>query len=89
MKKGKTDTGFDFEIDDKALDNMELLDAIAEVDADENPLAISRVISLLLGKEQKKMLYEHCRADDGRVPIDALVKEVANIFEQMGEQGKN
>ena len=89
MIKGKTKTGFIFEIEDNALDNMELLDAIAEIDNEENPLAISKVINLLLGKEEKKKLYNHCRAEDGRVPIEALVQEVAEIFESLGEKGKN
>lgn len=45
MIQGKTSAGFDFALDEKVLDNMELLDAIAE--SEENPLALSRVCLLL------------------------------------------
>lgn len=87
MYKGNTSTGFGYEIPEETLDNMELVDAIAELD--ENPLMVSQVTALLLGKEQRKKLYDHVRAEDGRVPSEALSKEVAEIFESIGAESKN
>lgn len=87
MLKGKIASGFEFEIDEKALDNMELVDAIAE--ADENPVAISRVIKLLLGAKQRKALYDHLRAENGNVPIKSVSAAVAEIFNCCGQRGKN
>lgn len=89
MIEGRTESGFEYQIADNAMDNMELLDAIAEIDSEDNPLAISKVINLLIGKEEKKKLYNHCRAEDGRVPIEALVNEVTQIFQSLGDKGKN
>ena len=41
MIEGRTESGFEYQIADNAMDNMELLDAIAEIDSEDNPLAIS------------------------------------------------
>ena len=84
MLKGKTETGFAFEIDEKRLDNMELLDAIAEMEND-NIIALSNVSQLLLGKEQRKALYDHIRDEDGTVPSKSFSDELVNIFESVKE----
>ncbi len=86
MIEGKTSTGFEFSIDEKLLNNMELVDAIAEVD--ENPVAVSKVMDLLFGI-QKKQLYDHLRTEDGRVPVEAVINEIMEIFEASGKAGKN
>lgn len=87
MMHGKTASGFEYEIDPKALDNMELVDAIVE--ADESPLAVSRVVKLLLGDKQRKALYDHLRTEDGNVPILAVSNAVAEIFRASGQEVKN
>lgn len=87
MLTGTTSTGFNYEISEAQLDNMELLDALAEADAGKL-LAISRVCDLLLGKEQKKKLYDHCRTEEGTVPTGALSKEILDIIQNQ-DQGKN
>ena len=65
--KGKTSTGFEFDIEDERLDDMELVDIMAEID--ENPLLMPKLCKMLLGEKQKKRLYDHLRSEDGRVPI--------------------
>jgi hypothetical protein len=35
----------------------------------------------MLGKDQKKKLYDHVRTDDGRVPVEKLSTEIQEIFE--------
>ena len=57
MIKGKTKSGFSYELDKERLNNYELLEAIEELE--ENPLVLSRVVNLLLGKEQTKKLKDH------------------------------
>lgn len=77
----KTATGFEYEIDKKAINNMELIDAIAELEENpENVVALSKVTTMLLGKETKKRLYEHVRNADGIVTIDAAMTEIVDIF---------
>lgn len=82
----KTASGFEFEIEDGVLDNMELLDAIAELE--ENPLKLTKVVKLLLGEETKERLYDHVRNDKGRVPAEALSTEVVDIFKLLNDKVK-
>lgn len=85
--KGITENGFKFSINDKALNNMELVEAIAEVD--HNTLLLPRVLKLLLGEEQKKALYDFVRDPDGTVPMDQVATEVEAILHALGEKEKN
>jgi len=87
MLKGKTSTGFEYEIENDQLDNMELLEALAEADAGK-VLAIVKVCDLLLGKEQKQRLYDHCRTEKGNVPTASITNEILSII-QGQENGKN
>lgn len=85
--KGKTNSGFEFEIDASVLDDMELIDALADT-MDNNPLSFSIVCSKLFGAEQKKRLYNHLRKN-GRVPLEAISAEITDVFNALGETGKN
>ena len=87
MTKGITKSGFEYEVDESAADNMELIDALAEA-AGDDMLAISRVCKMLLGKDMRKKLYDHVRAADGRVPIKNAVDEIMEIMQAMGDKGK-
>ena len=86
MIQGKLASGFEYEIASDLLDNMELVDAIVE--ADENPLAVSRVVKLLLGEDQRRKLYDHLRTEKGNVPMLAVSEAVAEIFRGSGQQAK-
>lgn len=77
--KGTLKSGFEFEVADDVCDNMELLDAV--VDADENPLAVSKIVKLLLGEDQRRALYDHLRDESGRVPVLSVSNAVAEIFQ--------
>jgi hypothetical protein len=67
---------------------MELIDAIASLN-DADPLAMSKVIVLLLGKDQRKKLYDHVRRKDGTVPAEAVSKDMAEIFTLSNTAVKN
>ena len=79
MIRGVTSDGFEYEIDAKTLDNMELVDAISDA-TEGDKLAISRICRHLLGVDQRKALYNHHRKEDGTVPIEAVSKTVIEIF---------
>ena len=85
---GKTESGFEFQLDESALDDMRLVDALADLE-DGDPLSISRVLSLLLGKEQRSRAYTHLSGADGRVSVEAASSFVVEIFQALGQQGKN
>ncbi|MGV3011532.1 hypothetical protein [Streptococcus thoraltensis] len=85
MITGKTSTGFEFEIPEKNLNNYELMEALAE--EEENPLAVVKIVNLLLGKSQAKRLKDHVRDKDNIVDSEQLTEELKEIFEQ--QQVKN
>ena len=83
MIKGKTKSGFSYELNKERLNNYELLEAIEELE--ENPLVLSRVVNLLLGKEQTKKLKDHLRTENGIVPTEKMSEEITEIFQNQGE----
>ena len=87
MKKVRLDNGLSLEVQDNALNNMELLDDLVELD-EGNGYAISRVVSRILGKEEKKKMYDHLRVD-GVVEISKVVDCMKEIFDKLGNAGKN
>lgn len=86
MLKGKTSSGFKFEIAEGALDNYELVEALADIDTD--PLSVTKVVTLLLGKAQKEKLKEHVRNDEGVVTTTALMKEIEEVFKTQNKVKK-
>ena len=87
MKNIRLDNGLNLEVREEALDNMELLDDLVDLD-EGSGYAISRVISRILNKDEKKKLYDHLR-EDGVVKISKVVDTMKEIFEKLGAAGKN
>lgn len=87
MVKGKTESGFEFEIEEAQLDDMEFMEALSDVQDD--PLAFPKVCRMLLGEEQKKKLYDHLRDENGKVPIAAVNEAITEIMTISGEKLKN
>ena len=75
----KTKSGFEVELSKDRLNNYELVEALGEFE--ENPIALTKVLKLLLGKEDINRLKEHLRNDEGIVPLDKLEKEIAEMFQ--------
>lgn len=86
MIKGKTETGFEYEIQEENLDNYELVEVLGEMD--ENPLVITKIVNLLLGKEQANNLKNHVRAESGIVSTEKMGEEIKCIFESV-QKAKN
>ncbi|WP_413518444.1 hypothetical protein [Carnobacterium maltaromaticum] len=85
--KGKTQSGFKYEVPKKRLENYELLEAIGELD--DNPLVLTKVVKLLLGKDQTEQLKNHLRTEDGIVPTEKLSEEITEIFQSQSETKKS
>ena len=83
MIKGKTESGFEYQIQKERLENYELIEVLSEVD--ENPLLLPKTVNLLLGKEQANRLKEHLRDTDGLVSTDKLTAEIMDIFQGQKE----
>lgn len=87
MRKGETKSGFKFKIDEQNLNDMEFIENLAA--AQDDALMFPRVIEQLLGKDQKKKLYDHIRDKDGHVPVEATADIITEIMVIAGEDTKN
>lgn len=87
MFKGKTSSGFEFELEDAVTDDYELLEMICKVD-EGNIGSLIPMVDLLLGEEQKNRLKDHVRSEKGRVSTKRLLEEVGEIF-KANNAGKN
>ena len=86
MTKVKTSSGFEYEIDEENLNDMRLLDIIAEIsngDTTKLPLMISMIIG-----DQKEKLYKNLEDEKGRVPVQKASDEITEIFQKINT-GKN
>ena len=87
MKKVKLDSGLTLSVKDDVMDNMELLDDLVELD-EGNGFAISRVLNRILEPDEKKKLYDHLR-ENGVTKVSKVVDAMKEIFDKLGDNGKN
>lgn len=85
--KGKTESGFEFNIDESNLDDMNFVDALSDLVSGDDITAISRVANYLFGKDQKKRLYKHLagRDEKGKVRLEAFTKEIVDILNSQAD----
>lgn len=77
----KTQSGFEADINPETLDDMELFEALVDMqngDKTQIPFVVRKICG-----ESKKALYDHVRLEDGRVPTTAVAKELENIIEAL------
>lgn len=89
MIKGKTESGFEFELHDDVMDNMELVELMVDINTSGNPVAMGNAMTAMLGAKQKKALYDHLRTEDGRVPVSKVSMAFVDVIKAAKEKGKN
>ena len=67
---------------------MELLENLAAM-AKGDLSVMPETLIMLLGEEQKKSLYDHCRGESGRVSSKRVMDELKDIFEKAKESDKD
>lgn len=87
MIKGKTESGFKFEISKDVINDYELIENLGELD--DNPLILGKIVKQILGEEQTAKLKDHIRNENGIVPTDKMTQEIIEIFKNSGEETKN
>ena len=87
MIKGTTKSGFDYTVQEEALDDYELLEELREIDKGNTSLVVD-AIEKIIGPEQKEQLKEHVRDEAGRVSIKRMFDEIGEIL-RGDQQGKN
>lgn len=89
MAEGKTSTGFAYVVDEDVNDDMELLEGFIALD-NGDMTSLPQCITSLLGSEQKKALYDHCRNEKtGRVSSKKVIAEVGEILKDVQSEVKN
>lgn len=84
----KTEEGLEIEVIDNAFNNIETLDALADLSADD-PFAITRLSNILFSKEEKKKLYDFYRDENGVISIERYSKVLVDIMSKLGNKEKN
>lgn len=87
MKAITLKSGYILKIDENVLNNMELIDTLADMQTDEDLLSISKISKMIFG-EKKKDVYDSFRNDKGEVPITDIVNAIKDVFENIGKTGK-
>lgn len=87
MIKAELTCGFKAELDENVMNNMEMVDALAEM-KDDDPIALSKICRMLYGDKQRKALYDHLKTSDGRVPIEEVSAAIKDTFSAMGDKEK-
>lgn len=85
--EGLTSTGFKYTVAEEARDDMELLDALIDLESND-PAGLRNAMRALLGEDQRKALYEHCRIN-GRVRASRVMEEFHEILNAAPEDTKN
>lgn len=80
MKHLTLECGFELDVEEAQFEDMELFDAVAEMEAG-NALALSRVTAKILG-DHRAELYDFLRDENGRVPVKAVTAAVVEIFQK-------
>ena len=75
-----TPSGFTAEIDQTAVDDIELLEDLSRIDQGDL-LAVSSGLRRLLGEKQKKALYDFCRdPKTGRASLTKVSQVMMELF---------
>lgn len=87
--KGKTKTGFEWEVNATAVDNWELVEILAEADKGRSS-ALIQGMKMVFGDEGYTALKEHVRglSKDGIVHSTAMSSEFLSFLNSISE-GKN
>lgn len=86
--KGTTKSGFEYDVPEDVFDDMELIDALADVNSGRDGLQISVVVRKVFDEEQRKRLYDHVRDESGRVPTGSIMDVITEIANESTD-GKN
>ena len=87
MTQIKLSRGFEAEIDEAAVNDMEFLDALTQMQ-EGDPTGLSVICDMLLNKQDKKRLYDAVRDENGRATIEAVSAKIKEIFDQLGSKKK-
>lgn len=84
MIKGKTESGFKYSVDERALRDARMWELI-----DEDSTSSVRVPKMLLGQEGKEELYKFVEDGDGYVDLTKVNEIIGEILTDAAEKSKD
>lgn len=85
----KLSCGFETEIDEDAINDVEMLEELNALQEDSDPTAFIRITKLFgMEKKDRKRLYEALKDENGRTPVEAFIGAVTEIFTQLNTKKK-
>lgn len=88
MIQGKTKTGFKFETDERVLDDWRLILNIERAESNnltEKVKGVAELVHLLLGDNEAKLMEHIAKRNEGFVPTEAIISELASIISKTKE----
>ncbi len=88
MIEGKTKSGFKFKIDERILDDWELLEAIGDTESDDSSRVVRGMTNLprlLLGDQADALKKHIADKNDGFIPKDVMLNTVIEIVKSSRE----
>lgn len=89
MVKGITESGFEFELNESAVDDMRFLRLFKRVKKE--PYVLEDIAEVLIGADGVERLYKHIETEDGRVLSAEFLEKINEMITiAVGEkQAKN
>ena len=82
---GTTLSGFEYTVSAEAMDDMELLEALSDIDNGGKYWQFSKALMIMFGKDQKEAYYSFLREKHGRVPMSVVFEDIEEILTGNGE----
>lgn len=79
MIKGKTSSGFEFELEDDVMDDYDLVVLFGKYNKNPSMDIVVDIAIKMLGAEQHKALMEHLRDDKGKLKTSAMIHALEEI----------
>ena len=85
MITGKSENGFEFEIDEKNLNDFRMIRLLAKASKEDDITLYSEAMEKIFGEEQFERMLEFLADDKGRVPIESISKLFTDVCESVKE----
>ena len=86
--KGKTKSGFKFDVNEAVIDDWETMKAIADMDSGDASKVLRgtvKFVNMVLGEDEKDLVEHIRKKNKGACPQDAMYNEVMEIIDSFKE----
>ena len=88
MVRGKTKTGFEYEVNPDKLKDARFLMKYAAMKAKDDGLGYLALVEWILGDSTYEELCRHCENEEGIAPIETVSAEIKEILDAITTNGE-